>query len=214
MDDAQQARSNEKDKVIAKIYYGKEGGLPAGKTWLEAKAVDPGITLDWAKSWFQLNVEPRRQVGGAKNSYVAPHAYFDFQANVFYITDKQFPNQDFPWGLSVYDVFSKYAAVIPLHDRKGADIIKPLFQAFKQIGKQPEILYMDDEGALKNKWVAAEFERAGIQHVVAGSAHFVERFKPNGRADEKTDGKKEIEGQTAPERHQLPMVRLDSPSNG
>ena len=44
------------------------------------------------------------------------------------------------------------------------------------MGKQPEILYMDDEGALQNKWVAAEFERAGIQHIVAGTAYFIERF--------------------------------------
>ena len=52
-----------------------------------------------------------------------------------------------------------------------------LFKAFTTIGKQPEILYTDDEGALNTKWVAGEFERAGIQHIVtADSAHFVERF--------------------------------------
>ena len=52
-----------------------------------------------------------------------------------------------------------------------------IFKAFTMIGKQPEILYTDDEGALTNKWVAGEFEKAGIQHIVtSGSAHFVERF--------------------------------------
>ena len=52
-----------------------------------------------------------------------------------------------------------------------------LFKAFTTIGKQPEILYTDDEGALNIKWAAAEFERAGIQHIItADSAHFVERF--------------------------------------
>ena len=95
---------------------------------------------------------------------------------MFYINTKQFKNQDFPCELSVCDVFSKYAAVIPMTDRKGKDIMEALFQAFKQMGKQPEILYTDDEGALNNKWVAAEFERAGIQHIVAGTAYFVERF--------------------------------------
>ena len=35
---------------------------------------------------------------------------------------------------------------------------------------------MCDEGALQNKWVADEFERAGIQHIVGGTAYFVERF--------------------------------------
>ena len=137
MDEEQQAGINAKDKVIAKIYYGKEGGQPAYKTWLEAKVIDPGITLDWVKSWFRLNVQPKRQVGGAQNSYVAPRAYHEYQADLFFVTAKQFPNQDYPTGLSVYDVFSKYAVVIPMTDRKGKDIMKSLFEAFKQMGKQP-----------------------------------------------------------------------------
>ena len=61
---------------------------------------------------------------------------------------------------------------------KGAPNITPaMFKAFTMIGKQPEILYTDDAGALTKKWVAGEFEKAGIQHIVtSGSAHFVERF--------------------------------------
>ena len=75
------------------------------------------------------------------------------------------------------DVFSKFAVVIPLKERKAKDIMPAIFKAFTMIGKQPEILYTDDEGALTKNWVASEFERAGIQHIVtSGSAHFVERF--------------------------------------
>ena len=44
------------------------------------------------------------------------------------------------------------------------------------MGKQPEILYTDNEGGLTNKWVPGVFEKAGIKHVVAGTAYFVERF--------------------------------------
>ena len=99
MDEEQQAGVNEKNKVIPQIYYGSEGGQPAHKTWLEAKAINPSITLDWVKSWFRLNIQPTKQVGGAQNSYVAPLAYHEYQADLFYITAKQFPNQDFPWGL-------------------------------------------------------------------------------------------------------------------
>ena len=52
-----------------------------------------------------------------------------------------------------------------------------ILKAFKIIGKQPEMLYTDDEGALTNKWAAGEFQKARIQHTTAtGSAHFVERF--------------------------------------
>ena len=168
---------NDRDKVIAKIYYGRDGGRSAYKTWQDAKEIDPRITLDWVRGWFKTNVERKGQVGGAKNSYVAPRAYHEYQADLFYITDRQFPNQDLPFGLSVIDVFSKFAAVIPLKERKAEFIMQGLFKAFKTIGKQPEILYMDDEGALQSSWVSAEFERAGIQHIITTqSAHFVERF--------------------------------------
>ena len=63
------------------------------------------------------NIERTKQIGGAKNSYVVPHAYFEYQADIFYITDRQYQNQDYIYGLSMTDVFSKYAAVIPLKER-------------------------------------------------------------------------------------------------
>ncbi len=98
MDAEQQAEMDAKDKVIAKVYHGKEGGQPPYKTWSDAKAIDSNITLDWTKSWLRLNIQPKRQVGGARNSYVAPHAYHEYQADVFYITAKQFKNQDCEFG--------------------------------------------------------------------------------------------------------------------
>ena len=103
---------------IAKVYHGKDGGRPAYKTYTDAKAIDPRITLDWVKDWFKRNVERTRQVGGAKNSYVDPRAYHEYQADLFFITDRQFPNQDYPAGLSMIDVFSKLVVVIPLKDKK------------------------------------------------------------------------------------------------
>ena len=74
------------------------------------------------------------------------------------------------------DVFSKFAVVIPLKEKKGEEVMAAIFKAFTLIGKQPEILYMDDDGALQNKWVADVFKEAGIQHITAGTAYFVERF--------------------------------------
>ena len=166
----------ERDKTIAKVYFGKDGGRTPYKTYLDAKAIDPRITLDWVRSSFSKNIERTKQVGGARNSYVAPRAYHEYHMDLFFITDRQFPNQDFPIGLSMIDVFSKFAVVIPLKSRDTTSVMTAIFKAFSIIGKQPEILYTDDEGALTGKWVAGEFERAGIQHIKASSAHFVERF--------------------------------------
>ena len=73
------------------------------------------------------------------------------------------------------DVFSKYAVVLPIREKKAEPIMEAIFKAFEMMGKQPEILYTDNEGALNTWWVPAEFERAGIQHITVGTAYFVER---------------------------------------
>ena len=117
-----------KDRVIARIYRGKDGGQPPRKTWLDAKAIDPSITLDWVKSWFRLNIKPAKQVGGAKNSYVAPHAYFEYQADLFFISSRQFPDQEFKIGMAMIDVFSKFAVVIPIRSRYAKDVLPAIFK--------------------------------------------------------------------------------------
>ena len=139
------------------MYHGTHGGSSAYRTYLDAKAIDPRITLDWTRDWFKKNVDRTRQVGGAKSSYVAPRAFHEYQADLFFITDKKFPIQDYPAGLSMIDVFSKFAVVIPLKENDAVHLMPAIFKAFTIIGKQPEILYTDGEGALTNKWVAGEF---------------------------------------------------------
>ena len=92
MDEDQAAIIKDRDDTISKIYHSKDGGRTAYKLWLDAKAVDPAITLDWTKGWLRRNVNPKGQVGGAKSSYVAPRAYHEYQVDLFYITARQFQN--------------------------------------------------------------------------------------------------------------------------
>jgi hypothetical protein len=96
--------------------------------------------------------------------------------DLFFVTEGQFADQEYKVGLSMIDVFSKFAVVLPVRKKEAEPIMEAIFKAFEMMGKQPEILYTDNEGALNTAWVPAEFERAGIQHVVAGTAYFVERF--------------------------------------
>ena len=164
-------------KIIRKAYYSPTGLSTPYKIYKDVHSVDKRITLELVRQWFRENIEKTKQVGGAKNSYVAQRAFQEFQADVFYITEKQMPNQEFPFGLSMIDVFSKYATVIPMKERKAANLMAAILQGFKDIGKQPDVLYTDEEGALMEKTVAPEFAKMGIQHVItSSSAHFVERF--------------------------------------
>ena len=163
-------------KEISKVYHGPEGGKPAFKTWQDAREINPRITLNEVKAWFKQNIQPKGQVWGKRNSYVAQGPYVEYQADLFFVTKNQFANQTYDTGLSMIDVFSKYAVVLPVDDKKAGALMDTIFQAFELMGRKPEVLYTDNEGALNKKWVPAEFEKAGIKHVVAGTAYFVERF--------------------------------------
>ncbi len=81
---------------------------------MDAKAIDSRNTIDWIRERFKKNVARTLQVGGAKNSYVAPRAFHEYQAALFYITDKQFPVQDYQFGLSMIDGLSEFAPALSL----------------------------------------------------------------------------------------------------
>ena len=75
-------------KEISKVYHGPEGGKPAFKTWQDAREINPRITLNEVKGWFKQNIQPKNQVWGKKNSYVAPHAYFEYQVDLCFVIKK------------------------------------------------------------------------------------------------------------------------------
>jgi hypothetical protein len=78
-------------KEIAKVYRGPEGGKPVFKTWRDAREINPAITLNEVRVWFKQNVQPKGQVWGKRNSYVAPGPYHEYQADLIFITPGQFP---------------------------------------------------------------------------------------------------------------------------
>jgi hypothetical protein len=172
MDEAAEARF----RIIARTYKGPEGGKPAFKTWQDARDIDPRITLNEVKYWFKQNVQPKGQVWGQRNSYVAPGPFHEFQMDLFFVTEGQFKDQEYEVGLSMIDVFSKFAVVLPVSEKKAEPLTEAIFKAFEMMGRKPKVLYTDNEGALNTPWVQAKFKEEGIQHVVAGTAYFVERF--------------------------------------
>ena len=46
------------------------------------------------------------------------------------------------------DVFTKYAVVVPFKSKKEDDIAAGILECMHKMGKKPEIIYTDDEGAL------------------------------------------------------------------
>ena len=75
-----------KNEIISKIYNDPSGFGSINKTLGEAKQVDKSITIDDVKDWFRRNVEKKNQLKGM-NSFVAPHPYYEYQLDLFFIND-------------------------------------------------------------------------------------------------------------------------------
>ena len=62
----------------------------------EARKTDKTVTLTYVKDWYEKNVNKTRYYGG-KNSFVAPHANYEYQSDLFLNSDLE--NQKFTTGM-------------------------------------------------------------------------------------------------------------------
>ena len=46
------------------------------------------------------------------------------------------------------DIFTRYAVVVPIRLKQDEDIAAGIIECMHKMGKKPDILYTDDEGAL------------------------------------------------------------------
>ena len=149
-----------KNDIISKIYYDKSGYGSITTTYKDAKQKEQSITLNDVKEWFQKNIEQKKQLRG-KNSFIAPHPYFEFQLDVFFIND--IPNQQFKVGMVLIDIFTRYSTVIPIKSKQPPDILAGVMEGMQKMKGKPEIIYSDEEGSLYNKTVEDYFKEEGIE---------------------------------------------------
>ena len=97
-----------------------------------------------------------------QNSFVAPHSFYEFQFDLFFINDLE--NQKFRVGALMIDIFSKYMTVIPIKSKSEGDVASALIEAFKKMGGFPEILYTDDETALSTPAIQKYLKENKIEH--------------------------------------------------
>ncbi len=75
------------------------------------------------------------------------------------------------------DVFSKYAAVVPIVDRKTGPVAAGILECFKLMGKKPEILYTDDEASLSAFSMIEYYKEKHFKHYITRNhAASTERF--------------------------------------
>ena len=134
-------------KIINDIYFDEAGYGSIKNTYSDARIKDSKITLKYVETWFSKNVGNNKQPGG-NNSYIAPHPHYEYQVDLCFFNDNDLPNQKFKEACVCIDVFSKYAAVVPIVDRKAGPVAAGILECFKLMGKKPETLYTDDEASL------------------------------------------------------------------
>ena len=166
----------DKNNIISKIYYDKSGFGSIKTTFEDARKVDKSITLEDIKQFFNNNVKKKDNLKGY-NSFVAPHNYYEYQADLFFVNDDEFlENQNFKVGMIMIDIFSKFMWVVPIKSKSEGDVAAGLIECFYKMGKTPEILYTDDEGALNSNAIQKYLKDENIKHIITrGHAVFAER---------------------------------------
>jgi len=106
---------------------------------------------------------------------VAPHANYEYQIDLFFITDLD--NQKYKIGMACIDIFSKYAVVVPIKSKQIPDFLAGLMECLSKMKKNPIFIYSDEEGALTSNDVQGYLKKEKIQVIMSRNhAHFVERF--------------------------------------
>jgi hypothetical protein len=167
--------NEEKDAIISAEYNDIDTGF-RGINNMFRTLKDKGITMSYLRKWFDRNIEKNTLEGKGKNSFVAPRANFEYQWDLFFVTDKQFVGQIYKVGLSVIDIFIKKATVIPLKKKTEDELISGLEEAFKQLGGKPLYLYSDNDGAIGNEYHKFCVSEKIAYIITRTHAHFVERF--------------------------------------
>ena len=108
-----------KQEIIKKIYYDPSGHGSLKTTLEDARQVDKTITINDVKEFFKNNIEKKTQLKGM-NSFVAPHAYYEYQLDLFFINDLE--NQKNRIGMAMIDIFTKYASVVTIASKGEGDV--------------------------------------------------------------------------------------------
>ena len=74
-------------KIIAKVYRAAEGGKPAFKTWQDVRDINPRITLNTVKWWFEKNIEPKNRFGG-KEIATSPQDHTMFSKRIYSLSQQ------------------------------------------------------------------------------------------------------------------------------
>ena len=82
--------------------------------------------------------------------------------DLFYINDLD--EQQFRVGVLMIDVFDKLMYVVPIKSKQEGDEASGMIECLNKMGKKPDIIYTDDEGALNKEAIQKYLKDENIEH--------------------------------------------------
>ena len=169
--------SSNKQKIINDIYFDRSGFGSRENTLKDAREKDKSITKEDFEEFLRKNVEEKRKPRG-ENSFVAPTRHFEYQLDLFFISKNDLENKKFRIGLVLIDIFSKYAAVIPIKSKEPPDVLAGTMEGLqKKWAINRKCFTVMKKGVCIVKAVIEDLEGEKIEiHRTRGHPAFAERF--------------------------------------
>ena len=174
------------DKTLRKIYYDPKH--PASfssvdKLYKACRLENPTVTLQSVKNWlagervYSLH-KPARRIF-KRNKSIVSRVDEQWQADLVDMQPYKDENRGCSYLLTVIDMFSKYAFVVPLKNKSGATL-KVAFKDIFASKRVPEKLQTDEGTEFENRVLGIYLHSMGVRHFTTTNRQIkcamVERF--------------------------------------
>ena len=158
--------TSKKDEIIAKVYFDTAGYGSVATTLSDAKKYDPSITYDDVKRWKAKNTERKTNIRGY-NSFVVNKPFVEYQMDLAFFSDlnKEQDDKTYAGILLMVDIFTKFTTAVLTKTKLTPDVFEAIKEDIKKMGKKPESIYSDNEGAFVSNEVQKYFKENNIRHI-------------------------------------------------
>ena len=157
-------------------------GFPGAKPLVDVarvKGVKPSTTQNWVESQLTYTFQKPVRKRFKRNRVIVNGKDEQWQADLVDVHALKKDNDGYRFLLTVIDVLSKYAWVVPLKDKTGKRLVDAFDAIFKKDGKVPERLQTDAGKEFLNKEFQRFLTSKDVRHFVTYNetkAQIVERF--------------------------------------
>jgi len=165
----------DKDAIIRQIYYDESGFDSLSNTYKKAHKVLNTITLEDVKSFLAKQKINQKKDYRKYNSYVANESLQEIQIDWGVFTESADENDGYKYLFVASDVFTKYVCAVAIKDKKPAEVVRAMTEAFEKIGV-PRQIYHDNEGSFNSVGFIRLINSKNVKQIITSKPPpFVER---------------------------------------